>query len=98
MQGFTMVDLVILVVYLAAVLFAGLHFAKKETKGKEYFKGRNRTVVGNFRIYFRNLIEPDFIPVTGRKLICRNMDHVVCTAWYAAGNSAYDQVLPSDLQ
>lgn len=30
MQGFTMVDLVILVVYLATVLFAGLHFAKKE--------------------------------------------------------------------
>lgn len=32
MQGFTVVDLVILVVYLAAVLFAGLHFAKKEMK------------------------------------------------------------------
>lgn len=29
MQGFTVVDLVILVIYLAAVLFAGLHFAKK---------------------------------------------------------------------
>lgn len=39
MQGFTMVDLVILIVYLAAVLFAGLHFAKREMKGKEYFKG-----------------------------------------------------------
>ena len=39
MQGFTVIDLVILVVYLAAVLFAGLHFAKKEMKGKEYFKG-----------------------------------------------------------
>ena len=39
MQGFTIVDLVILIVYLAAVLFAGLHFAKKEMKGKEYFKG-----------------------------------------------------------
>ena len=35
MQGFTMIDLVILVVYLAAVLFAGLHFAKREMKGKE---------------------------------------------------------------
>lgn len=32
MQGFTVVDLVILVVYLAAVLFAGLHFSKKEMK------------------------------------------------------------------
>lgn len=39
MQGFTIIDLIILVVYLAAVLFAGLHFAKKEMKGKEYFKG-----------------------------------------------------------
>ena len=37
MQGFTYIDLIILVVYLAAVLFAGLHFAKKEMKGKEYF-------------------------------------------------------------
>ena len=39
MQGFTIIDLMILVVYLAAVLVAGLHFAKKEMKGKEYFKG-----------------------------------------------------------
>lgn len=39
MQGFTMIDLVILVIYLLAVLFAGLHFAKREMKGKEYFKG-----------------------------------------------------------
>lgn len=39
MQGFTVIDLVILVVYLAAVLFAGLHFSKKEMKGKEFFKG-----------------------------------------------------------
>ncbi len=39
MQGFTIVDLIILIVYLAAVLFAGLHFSKREMKGKEYFKG-----------------------------------------------------------
>ncbi len=39
MQGFTTIDLVILIVYLLAVLLAGLHFAKKEMKGKEYFKG-----------------------------------------------------------
>ncbi len=38
MQGFTVIDLIILIVYLAAVLFAGLFFAKKEMKGKEYFK------------------------------------------------------------
>lgn len=39
MQGFTWIDLVILILYLVAVLFAGLHFAKREMKGKEYFKG-----------------------------------------------------------
>lgn len=39
MQGFTVIDLVILVIYLAAVLFAGLHFSKREMKGKEFFKG-----------------------------------------------------------
>lgn len=39
MKGFTTIDLIILIVYLAAVLFAGLHFAKKEMKGKEFFKG-----------------------------------------------------------
>ena len=39
MQGFTTIDLIILIVYLAAVLYAGLHFSKKEMKGKEYFKG-----------------------------------------------------------
>ncbi len=39
MQGFTVIDLIILIVYLAAVLFAGLHFSKKEMKGKEFFKG-----------------------------------------------------------
>ena len=30
MQGFTTIDLVILIVYLAAVLFAGLHFPKRK--------------------------------------------------------------------
>lgn len=39
MQGFTYVDLAVLIVYLLAVLIAGLYFAKKEMKGKEYFKG-----------------------------------------------------------
>ena len=39
MRGFTWIDLVILIVYLIAVLFAGLHFSKREMKGKEYFKG-----------------------------------------------------------
>ncbi|RDY28956.1 sodium:solute symporter [Romboutsia weinsteinii] len=39
MVGFTMVDFAILVVYLLAVLLAGLFFSKKEMKGKEFFKG-----------------------------------------------------------
>lgn len=39
MKGFTYIDLAILIFYLGAVLFAGLHFAKKEMKGKEYFRG-----------------------------------------------------------
>lgn len=39
MQGFTWIDLIILIVYLVAVLLIGLHFAKREMKGKEYFKG-----------------------------------------------------------
>lgn len=37
--GFTSIDLFILIAYLAAVLFAGLYFSKKEMKGKEFFKG-----------------------------------------------------------
>lgn len=37
--GFTSIDLFILIVYLAAVLFAGLYFSKKEMEGKEFFKG-----------------------------------------------------------
>lgn len=39
MQGFTWIDLVILIVYLIAVLFVGLFFARGEKKGKAYFKG-----------------------------------------------------------
>lgn len=38
-SGFTTIDLIILIVYLGAVLFAGLHFSKKEMKGKEFFRG-----------------------------------------------------------
>ena len=37
MQGFTVVDLVILVIYLAAVLFAGLHFDKERNERKRVF-------------------------------------------------------------
>lgn len=39
MQGFTFIDLIVLIIYLAAVLYAGMHFAKKEMQGKEFFKG-----------------------------------------------------------
>ncbi|MBA8778820.1 sodium:solute symporter [Staphylococcus schleiferi subsp. coagulans] len=37
--GFTIIDLFVLIVYLLAVLVAGLYFSKKEMKGKEFFKG-----------------------------------------------------------
>ena len=39
MRGFTMIDLTIVIIYLAAVLFAGMYFSKKRMTGKEYFKG-----------------------------------------------------------
>ncbi|MEG1694675.1 MAG: sodium:solute symporter, partial [Eubacterium sp.] len=39
MQGFTTIDLIVLIVYLAAVLFIGLAFAKKDMEGKEFFRG-----------------------------------------------------------
>lgn len=39
MKGLTTIDLIILVVYMIIVLFAGLFFSKKEMKGKEFFKG-----------------------------------------------------------
>ena len=99
MQGFTTIDLIILIVYLAAVLFAGLFFSKKEMKGKEFFKGgRNHPVVGYLRVHFRNIIKPDLIPVPGRKFICRNMDHVVCTAWNAGGHPHHHPVFPAHIQ
>lgn len=37
--GFTTIDFVVLIVYLAGVLFAGIYFSKKEMQGKEFFKG-----------------------------------------------------------
>ena len=36
MRGFTMIDLAIVIIYLAAVLFAGMYFSKKKMTGKEY--------------------------------------------------------------
>ena len=51
---------------------------------------RNCTVVGNFRINFRNIVKSDFIPVISRKLIRRNVDHVVRTAWYAVSYPDHD--------
>lgn len=39
MNGFTTIDMIVLIAYLVVVLFAGLCFSKKDMKGKEYFKG-----------------------------------------------------------
>ena len=38
MTGFTMIDMVILIAYLGLVLLAGLHFSKKDMKGKNILK------------------------------------------------------------
>lgn len=38
-MGFTIIDMIILIIYLGLVLFAGLYFSKNKIKGKEYFKG-----------------------------------------------------------
>ena len=90
MQGFTTIDLIILIVYLAAVLFAGLFFSKKEMKGKEFFKGRrHHSVVGYLRFHIRNIIKSHFLPVPGRKFLCRNMDYVVRTVRNACGHTHY---------
>ena len=35
-SGFTTIDLIVLIVYLLAVLIAGLLFSKKEMQGKEF--------------------------------------------------------------
>ena len=86
MQGFTVVDLVILVVYLAAVLFAGLHFAKKEMKGKEYFKGDGTVPwwVTSVSIFATLLSPISFLSLAG------NSYHVVRTAWYAVSYPDHD--------
>lgn len=39
MKGFTLIDFVVLIVYLIGVLFIGLYFSKKDMQGKEFFKG-----------------------------------------------------------
>ena len=39
LEGFTWIDTTVLVVYMIAVLLAGLYFSKKEMQGKEFFKG-----------------------------------------------------------
>lgn len=39
MNGFTLIDMMVLIVYLAIVLLIGLVFTKRDMKGMEYFKG-----------------------------------------------------------
>lgn len=84
MQGFTVVDLVILVIYLAAVLFAGLHFAKKEMKGKEYFKGDGTVPwwVTSVSIFATLLSPISFLSLAGNSY-AGTWIMWFCTAWYA---------------
>ena len=98
MQGFTTIDLIILIVYLGAVLFAGLYFPKREMM-ETVFQGRwNNPMVGYIGFHLRHLIKPDIVPVPGREFICGNMDYVVCTVRYDCGNPHHYQVFPAHLQ
>lgn len=99
MQGFTTIDLIILIVYLAAVLVIGLAFAKKDMQGKEFFRGgRNDSMVGDLCLDFRHTVESDLFSVTGGKFLCRHMDSVVCAAWYADCHSSHHPVFPAHVQ
>lgn len=90
MQGFTTIDLIILIVYLAAVLFAGLFFSKKEMKGKEFFKGDGTIPwwVTSVSIFATLLSPISFLSLAG-KFLCRNMDYVVRTVRNACGHTHY---------
>ena len=60
--GFTIIDLIILIVYLLAVLVAGIYFSKKEMKGKEFFKGDGSVpLVCYFGIHFCHNAQSDFL-------------------------------------
>lgn len=38
-KGFTVIDFIVLIIYLLGVLFIGLYVSKKDMQGKEFFKG-----------------------------------------------------------
>ncbi|MGL5765499.1 MAG: sodium:solute symporter [Sarcina sp.] len=67
MLGFTYIDFIILVVYLIAVLVVGLHFSKKEMKGKEFFKGDGSIPwwVTSFSIFATLLSPISFLSLAG---------------------------------
>ena len=67
MKGFTGIDLIILIVYLSIVLFAGLFFSKKEMKGKEFFKGDGSIPwwVTSFSIFATLLSPISFLSLAG---------------------------------
>ena len=86
-MGFTTIDFIILVAYLAAVLFAGLHFSKKDMQGKEFFKGDGTIPwwVTSVSIFATLLSPISFI--TSWKLLWWNLDNVVCTTWNVNSNT-----------
>lgn len=59
--GFTIIDLIILIVYLLAVLVAGIYFSKKEMKGKEFFKGDGSVPWYVTGIHFCHNAQSDFL-------------------------------------
>ena len=79
MQGFTKIDLIILIAYLSAVLFAGLHFSKREMKGKEYFKGDGTVPwwVTSVSIFATLLSPISFLSLAG------NSYAGTCIMWFA---------------
>ncbi len=66
-QGFTTVDLVILILYLILVLMVGMYFAKGEKKGKAYFKGDGTIPwwVTSFSIFATLLSPISFLSLAG---------------------------------
>lgn len=59
--GFTIIDLIILIVYLLAVLVAGIYFSKKEMKGKSSLKEMVRFLGMLLGIHFCHNAQSDFL-------------------------------------
>ena len=69
---------------------------QERDEGQRVLQGRrNCALVVTSVSIFATLLSPNFLPVPGRQLLRRYLDHVVCPAGYAAGHSSDHQVLPA---